>query len=328
MNFRLVVLLAIILGFLADSPLAHSANEENSPATVRLGMYLVELEDFDTKNNSFTADFWIWGLTDPDHKNWTQTLDYPNSIKVETSQATEQLAGGKLWSSIRIAGEFRVAWDLRNHPFDKGELEIRIEESFLETSRVVFESDSANSHAADARVPKGWRITNFSVTPASKIYSTAFGNPSKPPKSSSEYAQLAVKIGLERDSYAVFWKLTAIPYIATILAFLSFFVVFDSLLMFSRFSLLIGSLFAACVSLRGLNSELESTDVFTLMDTIHVATLGYVLFAILCAIISRDLLKREVPEQKIFFWNMLTAIASLGVFVAVNVAFVWNAMNP
>ena len=77
MNFRLVVLLAIILGFLADSPLAHSANEENSPATVRLGIYLVELEDFDTKNNSFTSDFWILGLTDPDHKNWTQTLDYP-----------------------------------------------------------------------------------------------------------------------------------------------------------------------------------------------------------------------------------------------------------
>jgi hypothetical protein len=98
--------------------------------------------------------------------------------------------------------------------------------------------------------------------------------------------------------------------------------------MFSRFSLLIGSLFAACVSLRGLNSELGSADVFTLMDTIHVATLGYVLFAILCAIISRDLFKREVPEQKIFFWNMLTAIASLGIFVAVNVALVWNAMNP
>jgi len=327
MNPRLFLVLAILLCCLSILPRTHAATGENSPTQVRLGIYLIELEDFDTRKHSFTADFWIWGVTPPDYKNWIQKLDYPNSIKVETSQATEQLVDGMNWSNARVSGEFREPWDLRNHPFDKRELEILIDESFLETSQVVFVADAANSNAVDARVPEGWRITNFSIASASKKYSTAFGDPSKPPKSSSDYTRLEIKISIKRDSYAIFWKLTAIPYIATILAFLSFFVVFDNLLMFSRFSLLIGSLFAACVSLRGLNSELGSTDVFTLMDSIHVATLVYVIFAILCAIISRYLFKREVPEPTIFFWNMHVGSASLGVFVAVNVALVWNAMN-
>ena len=327
MNPRLIQVLAVVLICVSSIIRTHAANGDDFPTPIRLGIYLSELEDFDTQTQSFTADFWIWGLTPPSHKNWIQTLDYPNSINVETSQVSEQLVDGLLWSHAHVSGEFRVAWDLKNYPFDKRELVIPIEESFLETAKVLFEADAANSNADEAIVPEGWRISHFTIKTIPKKYSTAFGDPSKPPKSSSEYARLEIRIGVERNSYAVFWKLTAIPYIATILAFLSFFVVFDSFLMFPRFSLLIGSLFAACLSLKGLNSELGSTDIFTLMDSIHLATLVYVLFAILCAIGSREMFKRSVPEQKILFWNIFVGTVSLVIFAALNVVLVWNAMN-
>ncbi len=323
-HVRQSIFVALVTWMMAFSAMGQTTA---APISIPLGVYLVELGDFDTQKKSFTADFWLWGLSPPEYQNWIHTLDYPNSINVVPSQATEQVINNTLWSSIHVSGSFREEWNLQNHPFDKRELLILIEESYLETSKIAFQADAANSNAAEALVPQGWHISNFTISPVSKKYSTAFGDPSKAPNSSSQYSRLEIKIEIKRDSYAVFWKLTAIPYIAAILTFASFFVVFDNILLVSRFSLLIGSLFAACLSLRGLNSELGSADIFTLMDSIHLATLIYVFLGILFAIITRELFKREVPERKILFWNIIIGTASLGVYIAFNFALVWSAIN-
>jgi hypothetical protein len=132
---------------------------------------------------------------------------------------------------------------------------------------------------------------------------------------------------IERESFAVFWKLTAIPYIATILVFLNFFLGFENSMLSPRFSILVGSLFAACVSMRGTNSELGTADVFTLLDSIHVATLAYIFLGIFCTLASREMLHRHVDEKKILFWNAICGFASLGIYAAGNVALVWSALH-
>jgi hypothetical protein len=170
-------------------------------------------------------------------------------------------------------------------------------------------------------------VKDFSLKSGLQQYVTNFGDPSKPPHSTSEYARLVIDVEIERESSAVFWKLTAIPYATAILAFLSFFVVFDSFLMFPRFSLLIGSLFAACLSMRSTNSELGTADVFTLLDSIHVATLVYIFFGIIFTIVSRAMFHLQVAEKKILFWNIVTGVASIGIYALVNLALVWSAVR-
>lgn len=97
--------------------------------------------------------------------------------------------------------------------------------------------------------------------------------------------------------------------------------------MFPRLSILIGSLFAACVSMKGTNAELGTADVFTLLDSIHVATLAYIFFGILCTIASREMFHRHVAEKKILFWNIIIGVASLGIYTAVNAALIWSAIH-
>ena len=288
---------------------------------------MVELHDFDPKSSSFQADFWLWAHTPPDMENWIQSLDYPTGISVERVNTDQKLLNGKLWAYTNISGKFRKDWSLKNFPLDRLHLQIPIEESTLDASHLRFSADKINSSAKETVLPAGWRLRNFTIQTDVHKYGTNFGNPSKSNFSSSEYANLTLDIEIERQSSAVFWKLTAIPYIATILAFLSFLIVFDNFLMFPRFSILIGSLFAACVSMKGTNAELGTADVFTLLDSIHVATLAYIFFGILCTIASREMLHRHIAEKKILFWNIIIGVASLGIYTAVNAALVWSAIH-
>ena len=327
-NHKTWTLVALLVaGFQLFTQAVRADNNDPLPRTIPLGIYMVELHDFDPKGSSFQADFWLWARTPPDMANWIPSLDYPTGIHTEQVNTTEQMFDGARWACTNVSGKFRKDWKLKNFPLDRLHLQIPIEESTLDASKLRFSADTINSSAKETVLPAGWRLRNFTIQSGVHHYATNFGNPAKPAHSSSEYASLTIDIEIERESFAVFWKLTAIPYIATILAFLSFFVVFDSFLMFPRFSLLIGSLFAACVSMRGLNSELGTADVFTLLDSIHVATLVYIFFGILCTIASREMFHRHVAEKKIFFWNAISGISSLGIYTTVNVALAWNALH-
>lgn len=322
--FVFIVFLAVCLAFCTGG---WADTSENATKTIPLGVHIVELHDFDPKTSSFQADFWLWALTPPDMKNWIQMLDYPTGIRVEKVNTMEQPVEGKVWASTNISGKFRTDWRLKSFPLDRLHLRIPIEESSFDASNLGFSADTINSSAKDAMLPAGWCLKDFSIESSIHHYVTNLGNPSKTSQSSSEYSKLTLNMEIERESFAVFWKLTAIPYIATILVFLNFFVGFESSMLSPRFSILVGSLFAACVSMRGTNSELGTADVFTLLDSIHVATLAYIFLGILCTLASRELFHRHVDEKKILFWNAITGVASLGIYAAVNVALVWSALH-
>lgn len=304
-----------------------AARGEASPTTIPLGFYLVECGDFDPKSRSFHADFWLWAQVPAGMEGWLGSLAFTNGIDVEAGNPVGEPVGGRVWSGVNVSGKFREDWNPANFPFDRRRLRIQIEEASMDASRLLFAADRQNSTAGEAVLPEGWRVTGFSIEAGLRKTGTNYGNPAKPPGAGSEHAALSVLIGIERESTAVFWKLAAIPYIAAALAFLSFFVVFDSYLMVGRFSLLVGSVFAASVSMRGLNSELGTSDVFTLMDWIHIATLVFVLAGILAALASREMFQRLVPERKILLWNAAAAFAALAAYAALNIGLVVSALR-
>jgi hypothetical protein len=153
-----------------------------------------------------------------------QMLDYPTGIRVEKVNTMEQPVEGKVWSSTNISGKFRTDWRLKSFPLDRLHLRIPIEESSFDASNLGFSADTINSSAKDAMLPAGWCLKDFSIESSIHHYVTNLGNPSKTSQSSSEYSKLTLNMEIERESFAVFWKFTAIPYIATILVFLNFFV--------------------------------------------------------------------------------------------------------
>jgi len=320
---------AILLPLLlcAASLFPAPARASGAPTAIPLGFYLVELGDFDPKSRSFHADFWLWAQVPAGMEGWFGSLAFTNGIDVEAGEPFGEPVGGMLWSGVNVSGKFREDWNPANFPFDRRRLRIQIEETSSDASRLVFAADRKNSTAGEAVLPEGWRVAGFSIETGLRKTGTNYGNPAKPPGAGSEYAALSVLIGIERESTAVFWKLAAIPYIASALAFLSFFVVFDSYLLVGRFSLLVGSVFAASVSMRGLNSELGVSDIFTLMDWIHIGTLAFVLAGILAALVSRAMFQRGVPQRRILIWNAAAAFTALAAFAALNIGLVVSALR-
>ena len=307
---------------------ADATASKHPTETVPLGIYMVELGDFDPKSSSFRANFWLWAVTPSKMSNWIQTLDYPTGIDVKKITAKEKLVDGKLWASVNVMGKFRTDWNLKDFPINRPSLQIQIEETSLDSSNLFFSADKINSSAKDALLPTGWRIHNFSIESGSHRYTTNFGDPSKTSQSSSEYSEVRIRIELERESFAVFWKMTIIPYLAAILVLLSFFFVFRfEILVIGRIQIIIGSLFATSLSMRGGTSELGTADVFTLLDSIHLTTFVLILITFLWTITSDKILPHNSADTNIKFWNMLMGVVLLAIYAAVNAVLVLSALN-
>ena len=307
---------------------ADATASKHPTETVPLGIYMVELGDFDPKSSSFRANFWLWAVTPSKMSNWIQTLDYPTGIDVKKITAKENLVDGKLWASVNVMGKFRTDWNLKDFPINRPSLQIQIEETSLDSSNLFFSADKINSSAKDALLPTGWRIHNFSIESGSHRYTTNFGDPSKTSQSSSEYSEVRIRIELERESFAVFWKMTIIPYLAAILVLLSFFFVFRfEILVIGRIQIIIGSLFATSLSMRGGTSELGTADVFTLLDSIHMTTFVLILITFLWTITSDKILPHNSADTNIKFWNMLMGVVLLAIYAAVNAVLVLSALN-
>ena len=307
---------------------ADATASKHPTETVPLGIYMVELGDFDPKSSSFRANFWLWAVTPSKMSNWIQTLDYPTGIDVKKITAKENLVDGKLWASVNVMGKFRTDWDLKDFPINRPSLQIQIEETSLDSSNLFFSADKINSSAKDALLPTGWRIHNFSIESGSHRYTTNFGDPSKTSQSSSEYSEVRIRIELERESFAVFWKMTIIPYLAAILVLLSFFFVFRfEILVIGRIQIIIGSLFATSLSMRGGTSELGTADVFTLLDSIHMTTFVLILITFLWTITSDKILPHNSDDTNSKLWNMLMGVFLLVIYAAVNALLVLSALK-
>ena len=307
---------------------ADATASKHPTETVPLGIYMVELGDFDPKSSSFRANFWLWAVTPSRMSNWIQTLDYPTGIDVKKITAKENLVDGKLWASVNVMGKFRTDWNLKDFPINRPSLQIQIEETSLDSSNLFFSADKINSSAKDALLPTGWRIHNFSIESGSHRYTTNFGDPSKTSQSSSEYSEVRIRIELERESFAVFWKMTIIPYLAAILVLLSFFFVFRfEILVIGRIQIIIGSLFAASLSMRGGTSELGTADVFTLLDSIHMTTFVLILITFLWTITSDKILPHNSDDTNSKLWNMLMGVFLLVIYAAVNAVLVLSALK-
>ena len=254
---------------------------------LRIGVLLTSLGDFDPARKSFSAAFWVWTVGKQEGENSLHRLEFPNAIKIESPNESQQATPQGIWSQRKIVGSFRHDWDLKYFPFDRQLLKIEMEEAERDTNSVIYVADTANSSFDPVVSPKGWRIISYKVITNSKHYSTSFGDPRLPTGSPSSYARAEVMLLLERTDRSGFWKLTLGAFSAALMAMASFGLVADQASALGpRFGLLAGSAFAAVISLRSAATELGATGYTTLIDVVHAAVLFYILMATVAGVVA------------------------------------------
>jgi hypothetical protein len=298
------------VGFLAlCTSAAHAADQ------VKIGAYVTRLSELNPATDSFSTVVQIWTLSpagSPMHPIQTLRLGEARS---STSTTPSEIADkGVLWGYREFAATMSQKLDMRHFPFDRHTLRIRIVEISWSAKYLVYLGDSAETRIDPRVAIPGWKITGCRIETHLVPYPTRFGNPGAASPTST-WAEAWILIDVRRNGMGVFAKIVLVAYISFALMMLSF--LMDASLFSSRVSILVGSLFATVVNMRGAEGVLGRTDDFTLVDQIHLLVAFFILVSATTGLITRRM--EPARARTIDRW---TAGTSLALFLMANAVLI------
>lgn len=285
---------------------------------VKVGAYVMRLNDLSPSTASFSTDVWVWTLSSaasPLHPIQTLRLQDTRSVTADVPGEADQ--NGVRWGYREFAATMIHDWDTRQFPFDHHTLRIRIAETIWDTDTLKYVPDGAGAHV-DPRVQiPGWRITGVRLETRTIDYPTRFGDPDRR-KSGSHWSEAWLLVDVRRNGLGIFFKIIMVAYIAFALVMLSFFM--DAPVFTSRISMLVGCLFATVVNMRASEAVIGRTDSFTLVDQIHLLVALCIFVSAVVALATR---KSEAERAKQI--DRRAAIASAAIFVIANALLIGRA---
>ncbi len=289
------------------------------PESCRIGAYLVDLYRLDPNNKSFNADIWLWSNCAKNELQPLKRVEYKNANSVNNDYYNIIQEKNIYWEHLKVKGNFRQDWDVRDYPFDHHTLEIIVEESTSDIRKFVYVPDSVDSHYDTNIHLEDWNIESFKMIGTKDVYSTTFGDPTLRPGDGSVYSQIRIQIVVARSDFSSFFKLMAPAYVSFILTIITFFLALDSAL---SLGLLAGVLFVVVVSIRDVSDTLGSASGLTLPDQLHIVILLYIMEAVIIAIISRKMQEHGKAREKINRLNMHCFWIDTLSFIVINIALV------
>ncbi|HVZ37974.1 MAG TPA: hypothetical protein VHI13_01760 [Candidatus Kapabacteria bacterium] len=245
------------------------------PDTCRIGIYILSLYDFDCPNNAFTSDFWMWFTYGRDSLDPLKSAEVTNAKSYTYSNSSTEKKKGLMWGAQKCKATVRETWDIRDFPFDHQVLRIEIEDADKDTSELIYLPDVAQSKIDPRVTLDGWKISGMRFVRHDARYNTNYGDPEL--AASSTYPGVVAIVELQREGVALFFKLFTGVYVAFAISMMVFF--FDETEIGTRFSLLVGAMFAAVANKYIVDSFLPMSVGFTLVDGIHVMTFVYILLS-------------------------------------------------
>ena len=176
---------------------------------VMVGLYAVNAYEIDTAANTFFFKGYLWlrwkGDVDP-----ISTLEFANSVEewgltvTNLTEKPQDLPSGEHLQTMRVQGRFFEPFVLSNYPLDKQNLEITLEDTLNDNTKIVYVPDNKET-AFDSRfkVP-GWTVNGISAETVNHNYVSNLGDTSA---QTSNFSALTFSIGIERAQNLFWWKL-------------------------------------------------------------------------------------------------------------------------
>jgi hypothetical protein len=257
------------------------------PDTARVGLYVQSLYDLDYPHNAFNIDFWMWFQYKNDSLEPLKSVEVANAKTYAYDLGDVEKKNGINWGAQKVKATIKQDWDIRDFPFDHQQLKIVLEDALSDTSSLIYIADTADSKIDERVKIDGWRISGLRLVTENGHYPTNYGDPTL--STSSTYPAVVAYIDLTRSGLGLFFKLFTGVYVAFSICMMTFF--FDHAEIEARFSLLVGSLFAAVANKYIVDSFLPVSVGFALVDRIHVFTFIYILLSIVLSVYSMRLNK-------------------------------------
>ncbi len=290
--------------------------------TVKVGLYVTNLYDFDIANDSYTAEFWTWSLYHNDSLNFETTQEVTNSKKTNFSNYSLDKKQGTNWAQKKCTSVIMHDWDVSKFPFDKQKLSINIEDALKDISAVVYVADAKNTNIKNTLSLDEWEIDSLRNKANKVVYNTTYGDPTL--SGESIYPDVETEIFLTRiHGWTTFFKLVMGVYVAFLISLLVFKIMPPEAE--TRLGLAVGGLFAAVGNKYIVESVVPTSTQTTLIDQIHLVTFGAILFIVIMVIYISRLYYHE-KELEAYRMDKLAFIGTLVVFTFLNFFFIYRAI--
>lgn len=293
---------------------------EPAKDTVKVGIYITNLYDFDLADGSFVAEFWTWSLHNNDNLSFKDTQEVIKAKKTICSNFATQKKANLNWEQKKCVATILQDWDIRNFPFDTQELVINLEETMLDSAVVAYVADTENSKINHNLSLDEWHINAFNILAKNAEYNTTYGDPEL--QGSSSYPSVQATVSLSRtSSWTTFIKLVTGLYVAFLIALMVFRIKPpDS---DNRVELAVGGLFAAVGNKYIVESIVPTSTQNTMIDNMHNITFGAILLIVIMVIyISSQFYEghqdKALRLDKISFWGILATYIALNLILVIK----------
>ncbi|TFF40694.1 ligand-gated ion channel [Mucilaginibacter psychrotolerans] len=313
---------SLIATFITLLILASSAYAQKpKPDTVTAGVYITSIHDINFKDKEYSVNLWLWLKYKNKKFDFLHNLEVPQAKSYTTSFSTIDTTGGRVYLLMKLQCVMKDSWAIDNFPFDKQKLRFSIENSQFDSHSLAFKADTLGKHFDPRFTLRGWRVDSLDVKTGVKKYETGFGDESLA-KPHTEYSNFRVRLQIDRDAMGLFWKMFLGMYVAFLISYMCFYIHTDSI--DSRFGLSVGALFAVIGNKYIIDSTLPESTTFTLVDSLHGVTLGFILTVIICTSYSLRLVKLEKLAQAKKF-DFLCAQVLLVAYLLINGWLIYGA---
>ncbi len=295
---------------------------ENTPDTVRVGVYITSIHDIDFKQKEYTVNLWLWLNYRNKEFDFLQNLEIPQAKTFTKSYATMDTTDGKIYILMKLQCVMKDSWKIANFPFDRQQLRLTIENAEFDFHSLIFVADTIGKHFDPRFTVSGWNIDSFDIATGINSYETDFGDESlKIPY--SEYSAFKVKMAIKRDTWGLFWKMFLGMYVSFLIAYVCFYIPAENI--DSRFGLSVGALFAAIGNKYVIDSSLPESTSYTLVDTLHGLTLLFIFSVITSSVITLKLAKENKLKVARRF-DMILAQVLLILYIGLNCYYIYRAV--
>jgi hypothetical protein len=272
---------------------------------IEVGAFVTSLSDINPDDGSFRIVFYAW-FNDP-----AGQFDIERHLTIDARTASigavsrETSPSGGSYTYARIEAQAPHEFDFRRFPFDAQTLRLRMEPSEdAETLRFV--PDVAETGASPDLALRGWQIGQIRISVEDRTYESDFGYWAADDR--DVYSTVVLEIDITRHRSPVILDDFIGFTFAFLVTCLSFFVSCTELGL--RIGMATGSLFAAVVNLNRLHDAAGFRPEFAFVDRLAFLVFGAILSALVIAIGTHRLSKRDAPRA-----NRIDSALGLALFL-------------
>jgi len=309
MRFVFILILAVLL-----LPVRSVAE----PEKVYVGMYVVNINELDTKAGTYLGDFYVWF-------RWTGALS-PTSFEIMNGTETTKernyysVTNGVKYAVYRCQSKLSRVFAFDAFPLDSHELTIEVEDGQHEIANFVYVADTLNSKVHPDLRLAGWQTGPGKCHVRLWTYPTNYGDPAQPPDYKAGYSRFVMAIPIKHEGLGVYLKAFLPLFISVAIALLALFVPPDQLEV--RVGLAVAGVFGAVSSQLVVAGNLPETPTLTLSDKVHIASLSFVFLTLVVSCISFTFVSKEkLPQAARIdrFARLAIPLAYIAAIIAVSV---------